>query len=213
MHPDLAWPDRAARPPFSKVSCSPFLVQEMYLQGVSTRRVSSITQALSRVKGSRDAVSRITGKLDEEVTRWRTRSISQAFPYLILDACYLKIRWGDRVGDLALLVAVGVSEDGYREVLAVESAAGERKEAYRNMLKGLLERGLSGVQLVVSDDHEAITFAVGAELPEAAWQRCVVHFERIDHRPSGVGWDGLPVLLDETLRDEVRKGYPGDLSA
>jgi transposase-like protein len=161
-------------------------VLEMYLQGVSTRRVSSITQAPSRVRVSKDAVSRITKKLDEEVQRWRERGIELAFPYLIVDACYLKTRWGDRVGDLALLVAVGIGEDGYREVLAVESAAGERKEAYRSMLKALLERGLTGVQLVVSDDHEAIKYAVATELPEAAWQRCVVHFERnvLSHVPA-----------------------------
>ena len=89
-------------------------VLEMYLQGVSTRRVSSITQALSRVKVSKDAVSRIAKRLEEEVISWRERPIEQSFPYLILDACYLKVRWGDRVGDLALLVAVGISEEGYR---------------------------------------------------------------------------------------------------
>ena len=165
-------------------------VLEMYLQGVSTRRVGSITQALSRVKVNKDAVSRIAKRLNDEVTRWRERPIEHSFPYLILDACYLKVRWGDWVGDLALLVALGISEDGYREVLAVESAAGERKEAYREMLKALLERGqgrirwIGGVQLVVSDDHDpksplvAIKFAVAAELPDARWQRCVVHFER-----------------------------------
>ena len=174
-------------------------VLEMYLQGVSTRRVGSITQALSRVKVSKDAVSRIAKRLNDEVTRWRERPIKHSFPYLILDACYLKVRWGDWVGDLALLVALGISEDGYREVLAVESAAGERKEAYRpgesvlEMLKALLERGqgrirwIGGVQLVVSDDHEAIKFAVAAELPDARWQRCVVHFERnvLAHVPAG----------------------------
>ena len=156
-------------------------VLEMYLQGVSTRRVGSITQALSRVKVSKDAVSRIAKRLNDEVTRWRERPIKHSFPYLILDACYLKVRWGDWVGDLALLVALGISEDGYREVLAVESAAGERKEAYRpgesvlEMLKALLERGqgrirwIGGVQLVVSDDHDpksplvAIKFAVAAD--------------------------------------------------
>lgn len=82
------------------------------------------------------------------------------------------------MGDLALLVAIGVSETGFREVLAVESAAGEKKEAYRNLLKGLIERGLSGVQLVISDDHESIKAAVQVELPSARWQRCIIHFQR-----------------------------------
>ncbi|MDX1932133.1 MAG: transposase [Capsulimonadales bacterium] len=82
------------------------------------------------------------------------------------------------MGDLALLVAIGVNEQGYREVLVVESPAGERKEAYRNLLKGLLERGLRGGQLVISDDHESIKSAVVSELPSARWQRCIAHFER-----------------------------------
>jgi transposase-like protein len=161
-------------------------VLEMYLQGVSTRRVGSITKALSSVKIGKDAVSRIAGRLEDEVRRWRERPLEVNYPYLLVDACYLKVRWGERVGDLALLVVVGINEHGYREVLAIESAAGERKAAYRNLFRGLLERGLSGVQLVVSDDHEAIKQAVATELPEALWQRCVVHFERniLSHVPA-----------------------------
>lgn len=161
-------------------------VLEMYLQGVSTRRIGSITSALSSVKVGKDAVSRIAGRLEDEVRRWRERPLEATYPYLLVDACYLKVRWGERVGDLALLVVVGINEHGYREVLAIESAAGERKAAYRNLLRGLLERGLSGVQLVSSDDHEAIKHAVATELPEAAWQRCVVHFEHniLSHVPA-----------------------------
>ena len=119
--------------------------------------------------------------------RWRERPLETSCPYLLVDACYLKVRWGEHVGDLALLVVVGINKQGYREVLAVESAAGERKEAYRNLFRGLLERGLLGVQLVVSDDHEAIKQAVATELPDAIWQRCVVHFERnvLAHVRSG----------------------------
>jgi putative transposase len=104
--------------------------------------------------------------------------LTGAYPYLYLDATYLKVNWGSHVGDLALLVVIGVNEQGFREVLAVESAAGEKKEAYRNLLKGLIERGLSGVQLVISDDHESIKAALQIELPSAKWQRCVVHFQR-----------------------------------
>jgi transposase-like protein len=161
-------------------------VLEMYLQGVSTRRVGSITRALSSVKIGKDAVSRIAGRLEDEVRRWRERSLEVNYPYLLVDACYLKVRWGERVGDLALLVAIGISSSGHQEVLAVETAAGERKAAYRILFRSLLERGLSGVQLVVSDDHEAINQAVATELPEALWQRCVVHFERnvLAHVPA-----------------------------
>jgi transposase-like protein len=159
-------------------------VLEMYLQGVSTRKVEAITGKLSGISISKDAVSRITQRLGETLQAWRTRRFTQAYPYLYLDATYLKASWAGAVRNVALLVAVGVSEEGYREVLAVEIAPGERAEGYRGFLQGLVERGLRGVQLVVSDDHEAIADvtsaeqAVRVELPHAAWQRCVVHFQR-----------------------------------
>ena len=151
-------------------------VLEMYLQGVSTRKVAAITEGLSRVRIGKDAVSRVAQRLEEELSAWRGRPLELAYPYLYLDAAYFKVNWGGRVVDLALLVAVGVNEEGYREVLTVEPAGGERKEAWRNLLKGLVERGLRGVRLVISDDHPSIRQAVMAELPGASWQRCVVHF-------------------------------------
>ncbi|MBI5813082.1 MAG: IS256 family transposase [Meiothermus silvanus] len=154
---------------------------EMYLQGVSTGKIAAITEGLSRIRISKDAVSRIAQRLEEELSAWRERPLELAYPYLYLDASYFKVNWGGRVRDrmdLALLVAVGVNEEGYREVLAVEPAGGERKEAWRNLLKGLIERGLHGVRLVISDDHASIRQAVMAELSGVKWQRCVVHFER-----------------------------------
>ena len=153
-------------------------VLEMYLQGVSTRKVAAITEGVSRVRIGKDAVSRVAQRLEEELSAWRGRPLELAYPYLYLDAAYFKVNWGGRVVDLALLVAVGVDEEGYREVLTVEPAGGERKEAWRNLLKGLVERGLHGVRLVISDDHPSIRQAVMAELPGASWQRCVVHFMR-----------------------------------
>jgi transposase-like protein len=153
-------------------------VLEMYLQGVSTRKVASITDALSGVRVGKDAVSRIASRLDSELSVWRSRRLTLCYPYLYLDAVYLKVNWSGSVTDLALLVAVGVNEQGYREVLAVEAAGGERKEAYRNLLKGLIERGLRGVELVISDDHESIKQAVRSELLGTSWQRCTVHFMR-----------------------------------
>ena len=162
-------------------------VLEMYLQGVSTRKIEAITGKLSGVKISKDATSRIATRLEETLTQWRSRRLDGVYPYLYLDATYLKVTWAGAVRDLALLVAVGVSEAGYREVLAVESAVGERKELWRGLLQGLLERGLSGVRLVISDDHVSIKEAVKVELPSAQWQRCVVHFERniLAHVPQG----------------------------
>jgi transposase-like protein len=161
-------------------------VLEMWLQGISQRKIAQVTEKLGAVRIGKDAVSRIAQRLEGELASFRQRRLDSAFPYLFLDATYLKVNWGSHVGDLALLVAIGVNADGFREVLAVESAAGERKEAYRNLLKGLLERGLHGVQLVISDDHESIKSAVAAELPSARWQRCIAHFERnvLTHVPA-----------------------------
>jgi putative transposase len=108
------------------------------------------------------------------------------YPYLYLDATYLKVRWGARVRSMALLVCVGVDDEGFREVLAIEVAGTEKGAAYASLLRGLIDRGLSGVRLVVSDDHEGIKAAVAGELPGAEWQRCTVHFERnvLSHVPS-----------------------------
>lgn len=162
-------------------------ILEMWLQGISQRKIAEVTAKLGAVKIGKDAVSRIAQRLDAELQGFRQRRLTQTYPYLYLDATYLKVNWGlckcsafhnSHVGDLALLVAIGINAQGYREVLAVESAAGEKKEAYRNVLKGLLERGLSGVQLVISDDHESIKAAVQVELPSARWQRCIAHFQR-----------------------------------
>jgi transposase-like protein len=153
-------------------------VLEMYLQGVSTRKVAAITDALSGVRVGKDAVSRIAARLDDELKEWRARPLTLAYVYLYLDAVYLKVNWSGSVTDLALLVAIGVNEQGFREVLSVEASGGEGKEAYRNLLKGLIDRGLQGVQLVISDDHESIKQAVKVELPGARWQRCTVHFMR-----------------------------------
>jgi putative transposase len=154
-------------------------VLEMYLSGISVRKIAGVTEALSRVKVGKDAVSRIASRLEEEQTAWRERSLEgKAYPYLYLDATYLKVRWGAGVTSMALLVCVGVDEEGFREVLAVEVAGSEKGVAYASLLLGLVDRGLRGVRLVVSDDHEGIKAAVAGELPGVHWQRCVVHFER-----------------------------------
>jgi putative transposase len=109
----------------------------------------------------------------------RERSLEEkGYPYLYLDATYLKVRWSARVTTMALLVCVGVDEEGFGEVLAVEVAGSEKDVAYASLLRGLVDRGLRGVRLVVSDDHEGIKAAVAGELPGVEWQRCVVHFER-----------------------------------
>ncbi|MBA3617392.1 MAG: IS256 family transposase [Rubrobacteraceae bacterium] len=164
-------------------------VLEMYLSGISVRKIAGVTEALSRVRIGKDAVSRIARRLEEEQKEWRMRTLKEKkYPYLYLDATYLKVRWGASVTSMALLVCVGVDEEGFREVLAVEVAGSEKSEAYASLLRGLLDRGLWGVRLVISDDHEGIKAAVRGELPGVGWQRCVVHFERnvLSHVPSSL---------------------------
>lgn len=153
-------------------------ILEMWLQGISQRKIAPITEKFGSVRIGKDAVSRIAQRLDAELFGFRSRKLTKDYPYLYLDATYLKVHWSSHVGDIAVLVAVGVNEEGFREVLAVETYAGERAEAYRSLLKGLIGRGLSGVALVVSDDHESIQAAIKTELPGVAWQRCIVHFMR-----------------------------------
>jgi putative transposase len=154
-------------------------VLEMYLSGISVRKIAGVTETLSRVKVGKDAVSRIARRLEEEQKEWRERPLEEKeYPYLYLDATYFKVRWGSSVTSMALLACVGVDEGGFREVLAVEVAGSEKGAAYASLLRGLLDRGLSGVRLVISDDHEGIKAAVAGELPGVGWQRCVVHFER-----------------------------------
>jgi putative transposase len=122
----------------------------------------------------------------EQQRAWRERPLEKAYPYLYLDATYPKVRWGASVTNLALLTAVGVDEEDFREVLAVEVAGGEKSGAYTSLVRSLLDQGLTEVRLVVNDDHEGIKAAVFGELAGLAWQRCVVHFEHrvLSHVPT-----------------------------
>ncbi len=159
----------------------------MCLSGISTRKIAGITDALSRVKVGKDAVSRLASRLEEQQRSWREKRLEKGYPYLYLDATYLKVNWGASVTSMALLTCVGgVDEEGFREVLAVEVAGTEKGAAYASPPRGLLDRGLKGVRLAVSDDHEGIKAAVSGELPGVDWQRCVVHFERnvLAHVPA-----------------------------
>jgi transposase-like protein len=166
-------------------------VLEMYLSGISVRKIAGVTDSLSRVKIGKDAVSRIASRLEEEQKQWPERPLGEKeYPYLYLDATYLKVRWGASVTSMALLACVGVDEEGFREVLAVEVAGSEKGAAYASLVRGLLDRGLSGVRLVVSDDHEGIKAAVAGELPGVEWQRCVAHVPARCAGGSGRGPQG-----------------------
>ena len=172
-------------------------ILEMYLCGISVRKIAGVTDALSKVRIGKDAVSRIASRLEEQQKQWRGRSLEKIYPYL--DATYLKVRWRARVTSMALLAAVGVDEEGFREVLGVEVAGSEKGAAYTSLLRDLIDRSLSGVRLTVSDDHEGIKAAVAGELPGAQWQRCTVHFQRnvLAHVPSS---SMSEVAEDLTLR-------------
>ena len=149
-------------------------VAEMYVQGVSTRKVAEITQELCGLEISSTQVSRAAALLDEELQAWRERSL-EAVPYVILDARYEKVRHGGSVRDCAVLIATGILENGKRSVLGVSVSLSEAEVHWRSFLKSLMNRGLHGVRLIVSDDHAGLKQARKACFPGVAWQRCQFH--------------------------------------
>ena len=150
---------------------------EMYVQGVSTRKVAAITEQLCGTAISSAQVSRATALLDEELSAWRNRPLG-ACPFLFLDARYEKVRQSGQVRDAAVLLAVGVNDQGKREVLGVSVSLGEHEVHWRTFLKGLQGRGLSGVELVISDDHRGLKAARQAVLGGLPWQRCQFHLQQ-----------------------------------
>jgi putative transposase len=156
------------------------VVSEAYLLGVSTRRVEDLVEALGIASLSKSEVSRMCAVLDAEVEAFRSRSLAgERYPYVWMDATYLKVREGGRVVSMAALVAVGVAATGERRVLGLELAPGnDEGSAWPGFIRRLVERGLAGVRLVISDDHLGLVRAVQEQLLGAAWQRCRVHFTR-----------------------------------
>jgi putative transposase len=154
------------------------VVQEAYVGGVSTRRVDDLVKALGMDGISKSQVSRLCAELDEEVARFRDRPLTAAYPYLWLDATFVKARDGGRVVSQAVVVAVGVTAAGVREVLGVDIGPSEDGAFWLRFLRALVARGLTGVRLVTSDAHEGLKQAIAAVLHGASWQRCRVHFVR-----------------------------------
>jgi putative transposase len=154
------------------------VVQEAYVQGVSTRRVDELVKALGLDGISKSQVSRVCQALDAEVERFRTRRLDGPYPYVWLDATFVKVRDGGRVVSVAVVLAIGVRATGEREVLGLDAGPSEDGAFWLQFLRGLVARGLSGVQLVTSDAHEGLKGAIAAVLQGAAWQRCRVHFVR-----------------------------------
>jgi putative transposase len=164
------------------------VVQEAYVLGVSTRRVDDLVKALGLEGISKSQVSRVCAALDAEVERFRTRRLDGVYPYLWLDATFLKVRDGERVVTNAVVVAVGVTGEGRREVLGFDVGPSEDGAFWESFLRGLVGRGLRGVELVTSDAHEGLKGAIAAVLHGASWQRCRVHFVRnaLAQVPKGV---------------------------
>ncbi len=152
---------------------------EMYVEGVSTRKVKEVTEELCGTTFSKSLISSLAGSLDQELQAWRKRRLeAQAYPYLFVDARYEKARVDGRVVSQGVLIVSGVRDDGFREILAVEVADTESEATYQELFRSLKERGLKGVELVVSDDHEGLKTAVSRHFQGASHQRCQVHYAR-----------------------------------
>ncbi len=158
---------------------------EMYIQGVSTRKVKAITEELCGHAFSASAISAVNKTLDESLERFAKRPLEEDYPYLVLDARYEKVREDGVIRSQAVQIAIGINDEGRRQVLAVELANRESQTSWRDVLLGLKSRGLKGVEFVVSDDHPGLKRAIAEVIPEAVWQRCYVHFLRnaLDHLP------------------------------
>lgn len=153
-------------------------LMEMYLAGVSVRRVEDITEALWGTRVSPSTVSELNQQLYERIEQWRNQPIVGRFAYVYLDGIWLKRCWGGEVKNVAVLVAIGVDQDGYRQVLGVVEGAKEDTESWRQFLRHLKERGLTGVELFISDKCLGLVEALAEFYPEASWQRCMVHWFR-----------------------------------
>lgn len=163
------------------------VIQAAYVEGVSTRKVDDLVQALGLTGVDKSKVSRICQELDEAVSAFRERPLEAEYPYLWLDALYLKVRQNHRIVSMAVVIAIGVRESGEREILAVDIGASEEEAFWTPFLRALVARGLQGVQLVISDAHQGLKEAIATVLAGAAWQRCRVHFMRnvLAHVPRG----------------------------
>src|SRR5919107_785781 len=176
---------------------------EMYIEGVSTRKVKEVTEELCGTSFSKSLVSQLAGSLDKELKAWRNRKLqARTYPYLLVDARYEKVRIDGRVVSQGVLIVSGLRDDGYREILAVEVADTESESTYQELFRSLKRRGLSGVELVLSDDHEGLKAAVARHFQGASWQRCQVHYAR-----------NLLGMVGHARRKELSEGLRGVFAA
>ena len=184
-------------------------LSEMYVQGVSTRKIKAVTEELCGHSFSASVISQMNTKLDGELKKFAERKLEEEYPYLIVDARYEKVREDGVIQSRAVLVALGITWEGRRQILAVELANRESRSSWREFLVGLKNRGLRGVELVISDDHEGLKKAIREALPESSWQRCYVHFLRnaLDYLPRKADDDCLMELrwlYDRRSIEEVK---------
>jgi transposase-like protein len=151
---------------------------EMYIQGVSTRKVSHIVETLCGMTVSKSQVSELSKSLDTQLHTWRNRQLTELYPYLVVDARYEKIRTAKGVVSRAVMIVIGISEHGHRSVLSVELGDSENETTWSDVFNKLKARGLKGVEYVVSDDHQGLVNALERHLQGVVWQRCQVHFIR-----------------------------------
>ena len=151
---------------------------EMYLAGVSVRRVEDITEALWGTRVSSGTVSNLNQKAYENIEKWRCRPLTGNYAYVYVDGVYLKRSWGGEIQNVSVLVAIGVNQDGYREILGAAEGMKEDHESWLNFFLWLKERGLNGVRLFIGDKNLGMLETIGEVFPEAQYQRCIVHFYR-----------------------------------
>lgn len=188
------------------------VVQEAYIAGVSTRRVDKLVQELGLDGMSKSQVSRLCQALDDQVRRFRERPLTGSYPYLWLDATFVKVRVAERVVSQAVVIAIGVRENGEREVLGLDVGPSEDGAFWLQFLRGLQARGLSGVQLVISDAHGGLKQAIAAALAGASWQRCRVHFLRnasalVPKSAAGLVATAIRTVFAEPEVDSARRRW------
>jgi putative transposase len=178
-------------------------LMEMYVEGVSTRKVKEITEELCGTSFSKSLVFSLAGSLDSELQAWRNRRLeAEAYPYLFVDARYEKVRVSHKVLSQGVLVVSAVRDDGFREIVGLEVADTESETTYHELFRSLKSRGLSGVQLVVSDDHEGLKAAIARHFQGASYQRCQVHYAR-----------NLLGMVGAARRKELAEGLRGVFAA
>lgn len=189
-------------------------IMQMYLEGVSTRKVRAITEELCGLEISKSQVSALSQQLDEEIQRWRERPLERSYPYLVVDARYEKVRRSGQVVSQGVLLVVGNSPEGYREILGVWVADSENETSWSEVFQDLSRRGLQGVRSGVSDDHQGLRRALERHFQGAIWQRCQVHFMRnvlklVSRKDRGAVLEQLRSITEAPTLEAARGALAG----